>query len=209
MCGNAKVISMNGEERFLPYMEWPDSHDDSGLQLFPLGFSGVLYPTNSLHKDVTRSDLFTQLAPTNDDHWFKAMSLLMNSPVISLGLTPKDYPGIYIPDDKPLWRINKVPQQDRSDKAVPYDRSWKAILEYYSIEPSIFRPQSPSYRHRDKAVHQPSHEYYRGADLRRTCSTGTRENKNTTVFAALPVAIRVLLSLRSDPTLPVLHIAHE
>lgn len=40
------------------------------------GCGGVCYPPNSLYKDVTKKDLFMNLAPTNDDIWFWAMAIL-------------------------------------------------------------------------------------------------------------------------------------
>lgn len=40
------------------------------------GVGGVLYPPNSLYKDICREDLFMKLAPTNDDIWFWIMAIL-------------------------------------------------------------------------------------------------------------------------------------
>lgn len=40
-----------------------------------VGIGGVLYPPHSLHPDVLREDLFTTLAPTNDDIWFWFMGV--------------------------------------------------------------------------------------------------------------------------------------
>ena len=42
------------------------------------GVGGVLYPPNSLYKDVLREDLFLKLAPTNDDQWFWIQAILNN-----------------------------------------------------------------------------------------------------------------------------------
>lgn len=39
-----------------------------------IGIGGILYPPHILYKDVTKVDVFTQLAPTNDDVWFWAMT---------------------------------------------------------------------------------------------------------------------------------------
>ena len=41
-----------------------------------VGCGGVLYPPNTLYKDVTDEKLFTTLAPTNDDIWFWLMAVL-------------------------------------------------------------------------------------------------------------------------------------
>ena len=42
------------------------------------GVGGVLYPPNSLYKDILDENLFMNLAPTNDDVWFWLMAVLNN-----------------------------------------------------------------------------------------------------------------------------------
>lgn len=49
---------------------------DSSYELMPTGVSGVLYPPNSLHEEVMNKALFMDLAPSNDDIWFKCCALL-------------------------------------------------------------------------------------------------------------------------------------
>ena len=57
---------------------------------FPYGTSGVLYPPNSLHEQVTNVELFKKLCPKEDDIWFKAMGILNKTPVVvtNLGINP-------------------------------------------------------------------------------------------------------------------------
>lgn len=43
-----------------------------------VGVGGVLYPPHTLYKDITNEELFTELAPTNDDIWFWLMAVLNN-----------------------------------------------------------------------------------------------------------------------------------
>ncbi len=43
-----------------------------------VGCGGVLYPPNILYKDITNEELFTTLAPTNDDIWFWLMAVMNN-----------------------------------------------------------------------------------------------------------------------------------
>lgn len=40
-----------------------------------LGVSGSLFPPHSLYRDVTKDEIFMELAPTNDDVWFWAMAV--------------------------------------------------------------------------------------------------------------------------------------
>ncbi|TFU94634.1 glycosyltransferase family 2 protein [Barnesiella sp. WM24] len=64
------------------YSNWDEYHyisDDKKLSkmlIFPQGFGGVLYPPNSLHKDVINESLFMKLAPYADDIWFYIMGIL-------------------------------------------------------------------------------------------------------------------------------------
>lgn len=46
-----------------------------------VGCGGVLYPPNSLYKDIDNSDLFMKLAPTNDDQWFWIMAVLAGTKI--------------------------------------------------------------------------------------------------------------------------------
>ncbi len=46
-----------------------------------VGVGGVLYPPNSLYKDITDENLFMKLAPTNDDIWFWLMAVMNNTKI--------------------------------------------------------------------------------------------------------------------------------
>ena len=47
-----------------------------------VGCGGVLYPPNSLYEDVIKDSLFMEIAPTNDDLWLWAMSILKGTPTM-------------------------------------------------------------------------------------------------------------------------------
>lgn len=70
-------ISLNERKEIKNYNQF--KHDYQGLEpsifLLPTGVGGVLYPPNSLNKEVFNEEVFFKLAPTCDDIWFKAMSL--------------------------------------------------------------------------------------------------------------------------------------
>lgn len=69
-------IKMNGEV-MAPYRSWDlekESKDVSPLN-FPTGCGGILYPIESLDKEVFNEEAFMSFAPMADDVWFKAMSL--------------------------------------------------------------------------------------------------------------------------------------
>ena len=62
------------------YHLWKDLTSCSrGHLIFPTGAAGILYPPNSLHKDVVKKELFQKLAPLADDLWFWFCGLYNNT----------------------------------------------------------------------------------------------------------------------------------
>jgi hypothetical protein len=54
--------------------QWNVARDDASAHVFMTGVSGVLYPPNCLHPDVTRADLFRRLCLAADDVWLNWMA---------------------------------------------------------------------------------------------------------------------------------------
>lgn len=52
----------------------------TGIQIIGSG-GGALFPPHSLYKDVTRTELFSNIAPHNDDYWIWAMAKLNKTPM--------------------------------------------------------------------------------------------------------------------------------
>jgi hypothetical protein len=78
ICYRAHLIKKI-DHRLRPYLEWIDydlKTHFQGMNLFPTGVGGILYPTGSLNKEVFNSKIFLKICPHADDVWFKAMSLL-------------------------------------------------------------------------------------------------------------------------------------
>lgn len=72
-------VTMNGVPCL--YKTWKEvKRDASGMNLFPVGVGGILYPWGSLHSDITRSDLFMKLCPMADDIWFWFQGQRIGSP---------------------------------------------------------------------------------------------------------------------------------
>lgn len=68
-----------------PYKKWKKSVNSpkpSYLNFLTSG-GGVLFPPNSLYKDVLNEELFLSLAPNADDIWFWAMTVLNGTKIIS------------------------------------------------------------------------------------------------------------------------------
>src|SRR5262249_49262610 len=62
-------------------LDYAESLKQSSFFNQQTGVCGVLYPPNSLHRDVLREELFLRLAPTNDDIWFWLMGVLQETRV--------------------------------------------------------------------------------------------------------------------------------
>lgn len=77
ICHRAHRIKFD-KDLLQPYKKW--SKKIKGGQLsylnFFTGVGGVLYPVNSLYREVLNKDLFSKLAPKADDIWFWAMAVL-------------------------------------------------------------------------------------------------------------------------------------
>ncbi len=87
------------------YTDWPITRSSKpSFMIFPVGGWGILYPPGSLSPMIDRQELFTELAPLNDDVWFKAMSL-QDVPCYAIGST-KGSVRLNANDFK-LWDVNQ------------------------------------------------------------------------------------------------------
>ncbi|KZX12196.1 glycosyltransferase family 8 protein [Methanobrevibacter curvatus] len=77
ICHRAHSI-MFENDKILPYVKWKKTiqNESSSFLNFFTGVGGVLYPPNSLFKDVLNEKLFMNLAPSTDDIWFWAMAVM-------------------------------------------------------------------------------------------------------------------------------------
>ncbi|RDU65474.1 glycosyltransferase [Helicobacter sp. MIT 14-3879] len=78
------------------------------FNIFLEGVGGVLYPPNSLHRDVLDEDKFLTLSPKADDVWLWAMAVLNKSKicVVSQNLMANGNAMIISPYEKSLWLDN-------------------------------------------------------------------------------------------------------
>ena len=93
-----------------PYSTWKGNMSTAEKSYFNFftGVGGVLYPPNSLSKNVLNEKNMLKLCPNADDIWFWAHALL-NRTKINL-VTPNIGRLNYVPGsqdgDTPLWKIN-------------------------------------------------------------------------------------------------------
>ena len=59
-----------------PYRLWPACRGNEAGDILPLGYAGVLYPAGCFAAEVTNRDVFLELAPSQDDLWFRMMTSL-------------------------------------------------------------------------------------------------------------------------------------
>lgn len=90
-CHRSHYINIGKDGKPLPYRDWSRNckNDESLLSFrnFFTGVGGVLYPPQSLSKDVLRKDLFMELCPSGDDIWFWGMALLQGTKIQRVNLS--------------------------------------------------------------------------------------------------------------------------
>lgn len=74
----AHLIKVDHNNYPIPYKDWEleTDHTEYSEYTFLTGVGGVLYPPNSLYKDVTNAELFMKLCPRADDVWLYWMARL-------------------------------------------------------------------------------------------------------------------------------------
>jgi len=127
-------MSKKDDFELTPYLSWENANNvlAPSYDLFFTGVGGVLYPPNSLNKEVTNKKLFLKLAPSADDIWFKAMSLLNNKKVMQVTKTFKGFPIInQKSQESALWKINNGLNQN--------DIQLKNVFDYFELYEYIDR----------------------------------------------------------------------
>lgn len=76
-CNRQHIMRLTSEGSILPYSQWIQRSKDEKVNIlnFPTGCGGILYPPNSLDKEVMNKEVFMKICPYADDVWFKAMAL--------------------------------------------------------------------------------------------------------------------------------------
>lgn len=115
------------------YLQWyfMVNHDCRNKKnIFFTGVGGVLYPPNSLHKEVFNDDVFLDICPTADDVWFNAMARLKGTEIrksYTHSSKGEDFLVNESLQSEGLCAINNNPNDCQNDKQI------KAVFENYSI----------------------------------------------------------------------------
>lgn len=117
----------NKSQNINPYRKWVKCvHGNSGKDIMLTGVAGILYWPGCLHADIAREDLFMSLAPTSDDIWLKAMSLLNDVPCSCIG-----YPGQFKNDFHYTANANIQPLNHVNNGRGNNDQAVQNLLNHY------------------------------------------------------------------------------
>lgn len=86
ICHRGHWVTLSDKREILPYQQWKMETQEAGpsYNIFPTGSGGVLYPPGSINEQLPDKDMYFKLCPTNDDFWFKAMTMLNKSKAICI-----------------------------------------------------------------------------------------------------------------------------
>jgi hypothetical protein len=113
--------------KFNEYKKWSNKPSFSGpsFNIIPIGCEGVLYPPNSLSKDVLKFNTFMLLCPTADDIWLKFMSTIKNTPIKLVSNKQFTFINLFAAKISPLNFINSSQKGN--------DNQFNKLLEKYPI----------------------------------------------------------------------------
>ena len=107
----------------------PDDSNRSSFFNKVLGAGGVLYPSDSLNKEVLNIEAAKKLAPTSDDIWFWGMAVLNHTKIRLVENGLKNH--IYVPhsqDGEALTKINDTGNEER-----PFYIHLNSVINKYKL----------------------------------------------------------------------------
>lgn len=133
-CNRAHLITKTKGDLVNPYEEWiqnPTEVTGPTKFLCPTGVSGVLYPPNSVNKEVFNKESIRELCFHADDLWLKSMSIINHTKVVKSKEFPNEFFTVNSSQKESLGQINISGKQN--------DRQFKAIMSKYKIDFSDYR----------------------------------------------------------------------
>lgn len=120
-----RMMSKKTDNQLTSYEQWSFARNKRpSYRLFPTTGGGVLYFPNSLNQKVM-DRIFTQLCPTADDIWFKAMALLNGTKTVMVKEKSTDFTIIKVKNSQAetLWQTNR----DKNDQQL------KKVFDYFKL----------------------------------------------------------------------------
>lgn len=103
----AKKITSTSDK----YKEWPDAEEQKeNIRFLPIGVGGVLYPPDSLYKDVFDKNLIKEMCLTADDIWLTCMACLQGTQKYFSNYK-QGFLNVFIPHNKTLLSVNRERNQ--------------------------------------------------------------------------------------------------
>lgn len=127
-CNRGHLIKKKENQEIASYKDWiqnPTNVTGPTEMLCPTGVSGVLYPPNSVNKEVFNKDSIKDLCLYADDLWLKIMSLKNNTKVVKSNTFPSELLIINSSQKESLAQMNV--KENKNDLQL------QAILKKYSI----------------------------------------------------------------------------
>ncbi|MFA5930739.1 MAG: hypothetical protein WC821_00335 [archaeon] len=113
-----------------PYVSWKNVvMTESSFNLFHTGVGGVLFPPNSLNKEIFNYKMFMRLSPANDDVWFKAMGLLNKTKTVLVSSNSVEFSTVYGTQSQALWHGNVGRNKN--------DAQLKKVFDMYKLYPLL------------------------------------------------------------------------
>ena len=129
ICSNrAHVITKDKDNQIEPYKEWvnnPTGFQGPSKMLCPTGVSGVLYPPNSVDREIFNKVSIKSLCFYADDLWLKIMSFKKGTSVVKSASFSDDLFTIETSQKESLGSINVMGNRN--------DEQLQAILKRYDM----------------------------------------------------------------------------
>ena len=116
----------------LPYRQWTNNiENQSSYTNFLMGVGGVLYPPNSLFKDVTEKNLFLRLCPHNDDVWFWTMAVLNGT---KIRIADNAIQNLTVVNVERELNLNSEPTLYKENRIGGTDREFRKVINHYNCD---------------------------------------------------------------------------
>lgn len=135
-CMRAHKVGFDKLGNILPYNFW--EHQIQKVQPsfnnFFTGIGGVLYPPHSLHKDVTKQELFLRFAPNADDIWFWSMAIKNGT---KINVIDSIFKTICINPERELGITGELTLAQLNVRQGGNDSQLAAVLKEFNLLPMI------------------------------------------------------------------------
>lgn len=126
ICYRAHEMKLNEKGQLANYSQWTKSVSGApSYRTFPVGVSGVLYKRGFFDDEFFRRDIYMRICKTNDDIWFKAMTLKKGIKCAKVYDKNVIFKTIEGSQDDSLFNVNVLGSQN--------DVQLKAVFDLYNL----------------------------------------------------------------------------